>query len=123
VPIDHLCSQTSGRFRWSDIMRRHLRNLLFSLKANLSFASRLRILPFVYSLIVGHALFHFLKGDFPTAKSDFAALAASRRDKKRVLAARRQVSRIRKVSDAQIFKTAMKRPPLKDLLRYVRGNM
>ena len=123
VPIDHLCSQTSGRFRWSDIMRRHLRNLLFSLKANLSFASRLRILPFVYSLIVGHALFHFLKGDFPTAKSDFAALAASRRDKKRILAARRQVSRIRKVTDRQIFKTAMKHPPLKDLLRYVRGNM
>ena len=37
--------------------------------------------------------------------------------------ARRQTSRIRKVSDAQIFKTAMKRPPLKDLLRYFKGNM
>ena len=37
--------------------------------------------------------------------------------------ARRQANRIRKVSDAQIFKTAMKRPPLMDLLRYFKGNM
>ena len=123
VPIDHLCSQTAGRFRRDDIMRRYLRNLLFSLKANLSFASRLRIMPLACSLIVGHAIFHLLKGNFPTAKSDFAALAASRRDKKRILAARRQANRIRKVSDAQIFMTAMKRPPLKDLLRYFKGNM
>ena len=39
------------------------------------------------------------------------------------LAARRQAVRIRNVSDTQIFKTAMKRPPLKDLLRYFKGNM
>ena len=56
-------------------------------------------------------------------KNCLDSLAASRRDKKRILAARRQANRIRKVTDSRIFKTVMKRPPLMDLLRYFKGNM
>lgn len=123
IPIDHLCSCTAGRFRRDDIMRRYLRNLLFSLKANLSFLSRLRMMPCVYLMIAAHAFFHLVKGHLSTFKVDLAALVTSSRDRKRILAARRQVKRIRKVSDAQIFKLAMKTQTLAEFFRNVRGNM
>ena len=121
-PIDHLCSRTAGQFHHAAIMKRYLRNLLFSLKTNLSFASRLRIMPIACSMIAGHALLHLLKGNVTTFKSDVAALAASCHDGKRIQAARRQISRIRKVSDAHIFKFAMKRPQIAEFLRYIKGN-
>ena len=123
VPIDHFCGRTAGRFRHDDIMRRYLRNLRFSLKANLSFPSRLRMMPCIYLMIAAHAFFHLLKGHLSTFKVDFAALVTSRRDRKRILAARRQANRIRKVSDAQIFKLAMRTQTLKEFFSNVRGNM
>ncbi|MBR2773070.1 MAG: hypothetical protein IKD78_13875, partial [Bacteroidales bacterium] len=122
-PIDHLCSRTAGQFHHAAIMKRYLRYLLFSLKTNLSFASRLRIMPIACSMIAGHALLHLLKGNVTTFKSDVAALAASCHDGKRIQAARRQISRIRKVSDAHIFKFAMKRPQIAEFLRYIKGNI
>lgn len=122
VPIDHLVSRTAGRFRRADIMRRYLRNLLFSLKTNLSAASRIRILPFVYAMIAGHALLRLLRGDLESSRSDAGAIVASFRDRKRILAARRQVSRMRKASDREIFRLAMRRPPVMDFLKYIRSN-
>ena len=122
IPIDHLCGATSNRFKHSEIMARHLKNLLFSLGSNLSFWSRLRILPVCKTLLLGHSLFHLLKGHIDVFKSDWAALLKSRCEKARIIVARRQAKRMRRVSDREMFKAVLKRPPATDLFRYLRAN-
>ena len=122
LPIDHLCGATSGKFRRSEIMSRHLKNLIFSLSANLSRCSRIRILTITKALLVGHSILHLLKGHVEVFKSDWHALVKTRYERKRIIAARRQTTRIRKVSDAEIFKTILRTPPIKEFLSYFQNN-
>lgn len=121
-PIDHLCGATSNQFRHSDIMSRYLKNLLFSLNANLSFGSRLKILPLCKTLLFGHSLFHLCKGHIDVFKSNWNALIRNRNEKARAIIARRQAKKIRKVSDREIFSTILRTPPISDLLKYFSAN-
>ena len=121
-PIDHLCGATSGMFRRSDIMTRYLKNLLFSLNANLSTLGRIRILSVCRALLIGHSILHLLKGHVAVFKSDWHAIVKTRYERSRIIAARRQINRIRKVSDAEVFKTALHAPPIMELLTYFRNN-
>ena len=121
-PIDHLCGATSGMFRRSDIMARYLKNLFFSLNANLSTLGRIRILSVCKALLIGHSMLHLLKGHVDVFKSDWHAIAQTRYERARIIAARRQVNRIRKISDAEVFKTALHAPPTMELLAYFRNN-
>lgn len=122
-PIAHICGATSDQFRHSDVMARYLKNVLFSLSANLSFWSRLRILPIYKALLIAHSFIHLLKGRVDTFKGDWHAIFMTRYERARIRAARRQTSKIRKVSDHAIFKTILRTPPLRDLARYFRGNL
>lgn len=121
-PIDHLCGATSNQFKHSDIMARHLKNLLFSLNANLSFWSRLKILSLCKALLFIHSILHLCKGHRDVFKSDWNALIRSRNEKARTLVARRQAKRMRKATDRQIFKTILRRPPATELLKYFSSN-
>ena len=122
APIDHLCGATSSQFKHSDIMARYLKNLLFSLNANLSFWSRMRIMPICKTLLLGHSLFHLIKGHIDVFKSDWKAMLRSRNEKARSIIARRQAKLMRKVSDHEIFKTILRRPPATHLFKYFRSN-
>jgi GT2 family glycosyltransferase len=115
-PIDHLCGRTAGKFSHEKIMRRFLRNQFFSLSANLGFASRLLMLPSLALAVVVYGLSKTLKGDTVMLVSGLGAIKDVLRDRKRVLAARRQIRRIRKASDRQIFRFAMKLPSLAYLM-------
>ena len=118
-PIDHLCGATTNQFRHSDVMARYLKNVLFSLSANLSFGSRLRILTVCKTLLLCHSLLHLLKGHIDIFKGDLHAIFITHNERARISAARRQISRIRKVSDKVIFKTIVRTPPLKELMLYL----
>lgn len=115
-PINHLCGRTAGKFKHEEIMRRFLRNQLFSLSANLNFISRLLMIPSLSLVIVLHGISKMLKGDTTMFRSCLGALNDVVRDRKRILAARRQISRIRKTSDRHIFRFAMKLPSLAYLM-------
>ena len=120
--IDHVCSATSSQFSHEDIMSRHLRNLLFSLSANLSWWNRLRILSVCKMMLACHSFVHLIKGNYKVFKSDWAAISMSKYDKKRLAVAKRQISRIRKVSDGQIFRHILTMPPFKEFLKYLLSN-
>lgn len=120
--IDHVCSATSSQFSHEDIMSRHLRNLLFSLSANLSWWNRLRILSVCKMMLACHSFVHLMKGNYKVFKSDWAAISMSKYDKKRLAVAKRQISRIRKVSDGQIFRYILTMPPFKEFLKYLLSN-
>jgi len=122
LPIDHLCGATSNQFKHSDIMARYLKNLLFSLAANLSFWSRLKILTLCKTLLFGHSLFHLCKGHIDIFKSDCNALFRNPNEKARTIVARRQARKIRKVSDREIFRTILRWPSIRDLIKYFSAN-
>ncbi len=121
-PIDHLCGQTSGRFVRAEIMGGFLRNQYFSLAANLSALSRLFVLPCLTCVILGHGLLHLLRGDTPQFKANLKALKSILHDRRRILAARRQAARIRRVSDFAIFRKVMRVPSLRYFLRSIRAH-
>ena len=109
-PIDHLLSRTSSNFRHNDVMRRYLRNVIFSLSANLSAWNRFRILNAFRFLLVGHALASLLRGKMSAAKCNIAAIIWAWHDRMRILAARRQIKKLRKATDQEIFAKTMYRP-------------
>ena len=93
-PITHLCSATSKNFVRTDIMSRHLKNLLFSLSVNLSFWSRMRILTVCKLILACHSIYHMLRGQINISKADWSALVSTRRNRLKILAARRQILRV-----------------------------
>lgn len=118
-PIDHLCGATSNMFSRTEIMTRYLKNLLFSLTVNLSFGQRMRIISVCKALLIGHSFFHLIKGNVKVFKSDWQALLKTRYEKKRIKAAKRQVKRLRTVSDRFLFRTIFRMPPMRDFIRYI----
>ena len=122
-PIDHFLSRTSRGFSNATVMRQYVRNILFSLGANLEPMNRLKILPRFYALIVGHALVCALKGKFQLTYSDFAAIAWAWRDRAIMRATRRDVARMRQVADRQIFAKAMRRLSVREFIRMLRSRM
>lgn len=121
-PITHLCGATASGFRRADIMSRYLRNVLFSLSANLSFWSRLYMLTACKVLLACHGAYHLAMGHAETAKADWHALASTRRNRIKIIAARRQVKKLRKASDRQLFKTIMRMPSFAHFAKYVISN-
>lgn len=120
-PIEHLLSMTSGRFAWDSVMGRYLRNILFSLGANLSFCSRMLILPMIRAGIAAHALLCLVRGRWKMFRGEMSALGFSSRLRRlRLAAARRQSQRIRKKSDREIFKICMRMSPLSSFLARVK---
>jgi len=121
-PIIHLCGGTVGHFKHVDIMERYQKNILFSLNSNLSLLSRLFILPCFTTLLAIHGLVHLLRGHADVFVADMRSLASPIRNRPKILAARRQISRIRKVSDFKIFNAVMRLPPFPQLVRFFLSN-
>jgi GT2 family glycosyltransferase len=116
-PIDHLCGKTSQKFPRADIMARFLRNGYFSLSVNLSAHSRFFILPLFSLTIIFHALLSLLRGNYKMFIAEMNIFRDIASSKKKIAAARRRISTVRKVSDSEIFSKTMKFPSLGYLAR------
>lgn len=120
LPIEHLLSVTSTRFDHSYIMRRYLRNIVFSLCTNLSAFGCIRILPAFYGLFMAHAVLSLIKCRAADVRNDFYALCTPWRERKRIFAARRIASRQRVVSDKVVFKSILKPYPIRAFLSRIK---
>ena len=116
-PIDHLCGTTSGMFPSDVIMGRYLRNQLFSLSSTLGFWSRKWLVPSQCCVVLAHGLLNLCMGKVAMFSADCGAIASLWRERARILAARRGVKRIRRVSDSSIFRKVMGLPPVGYMLR------
>lgn len=112
-PIEHLMGETAGRFERNRVMRRYLRNILFSFQVNLSFLSRLWLVNSFRALILMRGFCHLFRGNggFAAFKSHVGAIADSLGDRRRILAARRRLSRTRARGDFAIFRRVMRPQP------------
>ena len=122
-PIDHLLSRTSKIFAHEEIMRRYLRNIIFSLSVNLSTWSRLLMLNLFRTMLIGHALLSLLKGNWTTTKTNISAIIWAWHDRQRIRAARRQIKKLRKVTDGEIFAKTMYHPSLIEFFNSVRSRI
>ena len=120
-PIIHIWGKTASMFPHVEIMGRYLRNQLFSLSANLSPVSRIFILPSISLVICLHGLICLFKHDAAMARADACAVASLWRERKRIYAARRVARKIRRRSDAEIFRLVMRMPSLKYILRSLKS--
>lgn len=117
TPIVHIGYQTADLFTHVEIMGRYLRNQLFSLAVNLGAISRLWMLPCQAFVVCTHSIICFFRGNREMAASDLRAVTSLWRERKRIIAARRPVKRLRKVSDYRVFKEVMRMPSLNYILR------
>ena len=119
-PIEHLCGFTAGMFKRTEIMRQYIRNSFFSLHVNLSFHSRLLILPAYYCVMLVHSFVHLLRGDFETSKANISIFREIFGLRSEMRLACKGINR--KVSDRWIFRRTLRFPPLSYLFRAIRSN-
>lgn len=121
-PIDHLQGQSVKKRDQTEMNGRSLANMWFSLSANLSVGSRLKILPrlFVLESLIFVAM--LLTGRWRKLPPYFFAVREVYRRRGLLRAKREYVRTIRKQSDADVFKSIMVRPRLSYYYYLIRGD-
>lgn len=122
-PIQHLMGATSGGPQSLFVLRHYLRNMAFSLLSNLSFSSRLRILPLFFGMLLASmaaAAFTFKWGQFA---AHFGAVTYCLTHYRKILERRRIVKSIRRRSDREIFAKVLRNPRLSYFVKTFSGRL
>jgi GT2 family glycosyltransferase len=122
-PIQHFMGSTSGASQSSFVLRYYLRNMAFSLLSNLSFSSRLRILPlfflsFLISMVIAALMFKWSQFAAHWGAITYCALRYGK-----IVQRRRVVKEIRVQSDRQIFAKVLRTPRLEYFVKTLRGQL
>jgi len=120
--IDHLHSQTAGRFRRTDILRQYYQNLWFSLLTCLGGYGRLRILPVFAAFYAGNALAHLLAGHRELFRAHLDAVRRLWAMRDQIRSARETIGGFRARSDRALFRIILKSPPLRYYWRSIKSN-
>jgi len=97
--------------------------MTFSLLSNLSFPSRLRILPFFFSMLFAGMFSSVLRLRLAHFTAHLGAILYCIRNYKKILARRQLVKSIRRRSDREIFAKVMRTPRLDYFLKTLTGNL
>ena len=120
--IDHLHSQTAGRFRRTDILRQYYQNIWFSLLTCLGGYGRLRILPVFTAFFAGNALAHLLAGHRELFRAHLDTVRKLWIMRDQIRSARKTIRGFRVRSDRELFRIILKSPPLSYYWRSIRSN-
>ena len=116
-PVDHIMGQTSGKMKHGNVMTKYLENQYFSLLTCLDSKLRGVIIPRYNFILIAYGAYHFLRGNRSMSHAAISALTVPLKLRKRVLAARRQIQRIRKVSDKTLKPYIIRKPSLHEIFR------
>jgi len=109
-PIAHLMGATSGDSHTEFVLRHYLRNMTFSLLANLSETSRVRILLPFFAMLITSTFAAGLRGRKGQFLAHWGALVHSFRCRDKIRERRKLVASIRKQSDQAIFAKVLRTP-------------
>lgn len=123
APIQHLMGGTAGGSQSGFVLRHYLRNMAFSLSANLSFASRARILPFFYALLISIATVSAFTLRWDKLAAATGAIAQPWIKRGKVRARRKLIQSLRKKSDREIFAKVLRNPRLSYFLKTFSGKL
>lgn len=122
-PIQHLMGATSGGPQSSFVLRHYLRNMAFSLLSNLSFSSRLRILPLFFATLVGSMIAAACTFKWSQVAAHGGAIAYCLTRYGKILKRRRLVKTIRRRSDREIFAKVLRTPRLDYFVKTFTGRL
>ncbi|MDB6130606.1 MAG: glycosyl transferase, family 2 [Verrucomicrobiales bacterium] len=122
--IQHCMGSTSTKHQPNGfVLRQFLANQTFSLLANLSWSSRFSILPFYFALFFTSLGASILTGKTVVAGAHLFALKRIWVRRGEIKAQRKMIARIRKNSDAEIFRLVKRTPKLSYFLLTFRGKL
>jgi len=122
-PIQHLMGGTAGESQSVFVLRHYLRNMTFSLLSNLSFASRLRILPLFFSTLIASAFAAALTLKRAQLVAHLGAIAYSIAHYGKIMKRRRLIRKIRRQTDRAIFTKVLRTPRIEYFLKTLTGKL
>jgi GT2 family glycosyltransferase len=122
-PIQHLMGGTAGGPQSGFVLQHYLRNMAFSLSANLSFASRARIFPLFYGLLIFIAMISALTLRSEKFSAATGAIAQPWIKSGKVRARRKLIQSLRKKSDREIFAKVLRTPRLSYFFKTFSGKL
>ena len=110
-PILHIHSATAGRLGWDRIKRQYYRNIWFSDLTCYEFRTRLRFCATLVILGLGESLWGLVRGNAQTLKSHAFAITDAFRNRKLITETRRRLARLRRISDREFLRFAVRSQP------------
>ena len=110
-PILHVHSATANRIGWDKIKRQYYRNIWFSHLTCFGFGTRLRFCTTLIMLGVCESIFGLVHNHPQTLKSHVHAVVDSLRNRKTILKTRNNLKELRKLTDLQFLKFAIRSQP------------
>ncbi len=120
-PVQHFMGGTAGGPQSAFVLRHYLRNMAFSLMANLQFSSRWRILPVFFTVLVASGLASVVRLRGAQSAAHFGALTYCLKERGRLRNRRQLVNRIRRRPDREIFCKVLRTPRLDYFLKTFSG--
>jgi GT2 family glycosyltransferase len=122
--IRHLQGSTSESTQASGfVLRQYLTNQTFGLLANLSAASRWRILPGYFLVFFASMTAAALTGKKAVFAAHWHALKSNWQRRKKIRAQRELIRRIRKITDRELFAKVMRTPRLDYFFKTFQGHL
>src|SRR5579871_2158553 len=123
-PVQHLMGATSDRNPQSGFMlRRYLRNMMFSLLANLSWPWLLRILPLYFTMMFGSLVMSAVTLKKVQFLAHWGAFTHCLKNFGQIRARRRLVKSFRRATDREIFAKALRNPRLEYFVKTFTGKL
>jgi GT2 family glycosyltransferase len=122
-PVYHLMGATAGSPQGSFVLRHYLRNMAFSLLSNLSFSSRLRILPVFFGMLCASMLACGLRLKPAQLAAHWAAISYCVTHWAKIRARRRLVESLRRQPDRAVFDKVLRTPHLEYFIKTLTGQL
>lgn len=122
-PIQHLMGATAGGAQSAFVLRHYLRNMAFSLSSNLSFASRLRILPRFYAILAAVALASALTLRWGTFTAALGAVFWRWSKRQKIRSRRKLIKAMRQCPDHEVFRKVLRTPRLSYFVKTFTGKL
>ncbi len=122
-PIDHLMGATADTMGRGFVLQHYLPNMAFSLWGNLSFWSRLRIMPAFLGFNLVAFLLATATGQHEQRRAHWAAVFCRIRRAQEIRQRRSLVRRIRRWADSRILRSVMRTPRLGYFAATFRGRL
>ena len=122
-PIDHLMGGTAGGPHAAFVLRHYLRNMSWSLLANLSLKSRIRILPLFFGMLGLAMAGSVLKLDWERFSAHCGALEHCASNYGKIRTRRKLIKKLRRQPDTLLFEKVLRRPRLDYFFKSFTGNL
>jgi GT2 family glycosyltransferase len=122
-PIQHLMGATSGGPQSGFVLRHYLRNMTFSLLTNLTFTSRLRLLPGFGAMLFASFCGSVIRLRWEQVSAHIGILTHCWHQRKKISQRRKLIKSIRKQADTAIFRKTLRTPRLAYFIKTFTGKL